>query len=321
MSQTPDRPPWTALYAFLAAARAGSFRDAASALGVTPSAVSHQVRALEDYVGHALFDRGVRHVRLTARGEGLAAALDGGFGQIEAGLAHVRMPVEAGLIRIATLPLFASVWLSPRLSSFEAAHPALSLSIETGPRLVDLLAGEADVAIRSVALPTPGLSNRKLLDLRATPLCAPALAATLREPADLAGHTLISLSVGRAGWPAWLAAFGCEEIAPKRTLYFDTLPAAIEAAALGKGVLLGLLPLIWDSPAARDLVAPFAAPPQSAGAFFVATRREDSSNPTVRAFVDWLLATMHADMGRLQRLEKERLRAGRQTVRVAGAEA
>lgn len=312
MGLQSDKPPWTALHTFLAAAKAGSFRDAASALGVTPSAVSHQVRVLEAYVGHALFDRGVRHVRLTSRGQALAGALDGGFGQIEAGLAHARTPIDAGLIRIATLPLFASVWLSPRLASFEAAHPALSLSIETGARLADLAAGEADVAIRSVDLPTPGLRNRKLLDLRATPLCAPALAPALREPADLADQTLISLSVGRSGWPAWLAAFGCSDITPKRTLYFDTLPAAIEAAALGKGVLLGLLPLIWDSPAARELVAPFRTEPQSAGAFFVATRHEDSAKPTVSAFVDWLFAAMHADMRRLQSIEKDRLAAARQ---------
>lgn len=302
-----DSIPWPALRAFVAAARTGSFRDAARDMGVTPSAVSHQIKALETHLGSALFDRGVRVVQLTPRGRALNRSLARAFESIESALSLAQATPAPTELRIAALPLFVSVWLAPRLHRFEAAFPNLSIAVETDARVVDVAAGEADVAIRNVPAPTPGLHVRKLMDLRATPLCAPTLAATLTTPADLAGATLIGLSVGRAGWSDWLAAAGAPGLKPKRTLTFDTLPAAIEATARGRGVMLGLMPLIWDAPAAQDLVAPFTIPPQDAGAYFVVCRKADRTAPVTAAFMDWLFAEMRPDMRRLMRIERARL--------------
>jgi LysR family glycine cleavage system transcriptional activator len=171
----------------------------------------------------------------------------------------------------------------------------------------DVLAGEADVAIRNVGAPSAGLYARKLLDLRATPLCTLDLAKQLSHPADLKRATLIGLGVGRAGWPDWLARAGVPALKPKRTITVDTIPEAIEAAAQGRGVMLGLLPLIWDAPSAAQLVAPFPIAPQEAGTYFVVCRKQDRANPVVRSFIEWIISEMSSDVRRLRRLERERL--------------
>jgi LysR family glycine cleavage system transcriptional activator len=306
MARSPT-PPLSSLRAFAAAGRLQSLRDAAAELGVTPSAVSHQVKALEAWVGAPLFDRGVRQVRLTPQGHELSNALNEGFGKIDAALDRARRHSAPSSLKVATLPLFASAWLSPRLARFEAQHPALSLSIHTDPRVYDLIAGEADVAVRNVPAPSPSLFARKLLDLRATPLCTPGVAQSLAEPADLSAATLIGLSVGRAGWPDWLAGAGVAGLQPKRSLIVDTIPEAIDAAVAGRGVMLGLTPLIWDMPSAAPLVAPFQLPPQEAGAYFVVCRKEDRASGVIQSFVEWLSAEMRRDARRLARLERTRL--------------
>jgi LysR family glycine cleavage system transcriptional activator len=304
-------PPFSALRAFAAAGRLQSLRDAAAELGVTPSAISHQVRAVEDWVGAPLFERGVRQVRLTAQGAKLSEALNKAFGAMGTALDHARRDSARSSLTVATLPLFANVWMAPRLGEFEARHPDLSLKVHTDARVYDILAGEADVAIRNVGAPSNGLFVRKLLDLRATPLCTPALAQRLAHPADLGGATLISLSVGRSGWPDWLARAGCAGLKPKRTLTVDTVLEAIDAAARGRGVMLGLSPLIWDAPNAATLIAPFSMAPQEAGAYCVVCRKDERGSAVVGAFVDWLVSEMRADIGRLRRAERARLSQAR----------
>lgn len=306
MARTSALPPLPCLRAFAAAGRLQSLRDAAAELGVTPSAVSHQVKALEAWVGMRLFERGVRQVRLTAEGAVLSAALNQAFGLIETALHRARRSGAVQALKVSTLPLFASAWLSPRLNRFEDAHPELSLSVHTDARVYDLLAGEADVAIRNVAAPTSGLYARKLLDVRATPLCTVSLAARYAQPTDLQHATLIHFSVGRMGWAEWLRQAGVPALEPKRSLIVDTIPDAIDAAVQGRGVMLGLMPLIWDVPQAAQLVAPFDVPPKEAGAYFVVCRKEDRASRVVGAFIDWLFSEMHADKRRLMRLEQER---------------
>jgi len=303
-----DAPSFAALRIFAVAAQRQSFRDAGLELGLTPSAVSHQVRAVEAWVGAPLFLRQVRQVRLTPLGETLSARLSQAFFDIDTALGQAKRQSDSTGLRIAALPLFTNAWLVPRLARFEALHPDLSLSIDTEARVVDLEKGEADVAIRNVAAVTPGLFGHKLLDLRAAPLCVPKVAETVRAPEDLARATLIDLSVGRAGWPEWFAGVGCPGLKPARTLTFDNVPSAIDAAAQGRGVLLGLLPLVLDAPNASQLVAPLQHPPVDAGAYFVVCRKADRADSTIQAFMQWLIQNMQADVARLRRLERERLR-------------
>lgn len=229
------------------------------------------------------------------------------FFEIDAALGQAKRAAIATRLRIAALPLFTNVWLVPRLARFEVQYPAFSLTIDTDARVVDLEKGEADIAIRNVSAVTSGLLGRKLMDLRATPLCTPELAARVQVPKDLARMTLIDLSVGRAGWPEWFAAVGCKGLKPKRTLTFDNVPSALDAAAQGRGVFLGLLPLVLDAPNANKLVAPLTHTPQDAGAYFVVCRKGDRTNATVQAFMAWLTQEMRADLPRLRRMERARL--------------
>ena len=301
-----DEPAAATLRAFVAAGRRESLRLAAEELGLTPSAISHQVRAMEEWVGTALFVRETRRVRLTPAGRILLEQLTAGFDAISAALAGARGQADDRSLRISALPLFTGVWLIPRLEQFSryaTRHGVeVTLAIDTSSDLADLDGQAADVAIRNVAVADARLVSRKLLDIGAVPLCTADLAGALSGPADLRGATLIHQSTRPDGWQRWLEAVGCAQLRPRANLTVDTVPAAIEAAAAGHGVMLGLDPLIWDSPALVRLVIPFRAPRISAGTFFVVHRRADRSRRAVQVFVAWLLAEMRADRRRLSTL-------------------
>ena len=294
----PTLPPLATLRAFEAAARLASFRDAAAELGVSPSAVSHQVRALETWLGAAAFARSVRAVELTPLGATFAAEVAAAFARLAEAAARARAAAQDTRLRISALPLFTSAWLTPRLARFQAKHPDLALEIDTANRLADFARDDVDVAIRNLYAPTPGLAARKLFDLTATPLCAPEVASELRTPADLARSTPIHISARKAGWPDWLAHAGVANLKPRSALSFDTIPPALEAAAQGRGVILGLMPIVWQAPIARQLVQPFAIPPISAGTYFLVHRREDAARPAVRAFTEWVCAEARTDRRR-----------------------
>src|SRR3954447_5938695 len=191
-------PPLNTLRAFVAAARRESLRQGAEELGVTASAISHQIKALEDWIGAAVFVRSPRRVDLTPLGRTLFEGLRGGFDAIAAAASLARGNARDSVLRVSTLPLFASVWLIPRLGRFEAvcARAGIEIAIEfdTSNEVVDFRTSKVDVAIRNVPRPTPGLNSRKLLDLRAVPLCPPSVADRLSNPTDLKRATLIHIS-------------------------------------------------------------------------------------------------------------------------------
>lgn len=296
------RPSPTTLRTFAAAGRLESFRDAAAELHVTASAVSHQVRLLEEWVGAPLFRRSTRRVELTPLGARLSEAIGKGFAQIDRALDEARANSTDDRLRVSALPLFANTWLVPRLASFEKRWPGLTIELETVNDVVDLSAGEADVAIRNAAVSESGLVRRKLIDVEAVPLCSPPIAATIGSPEDLPRHTLIEHSARPDGWRTWFAAMGHPALKPKKTLSFDNLPSAISAAVQGAGVMLGLSPFVWDAPGADRLVNPIAGPLVQAGEYSVVYSRKDERRHVVRAFVDWIFEEMKADARRLRAL-------------------
>ena len=299
----PDQPAFSTLRAFAAAARHESVRQAADELGVTPSAVSHQIRILEDSIGAALFVREPRRVRLTPLGRTLFRRVNAGFETIARAVAKARAGTRDGSLRVSALPLFTSVWLIPRLERFhgvcEKAGTEISIDIDTTSSLADFDSGAVDVAVRNLRRPAANLISRKLLDLNAVPLCAASVAQRLGGPGDLAAATLIHISARPEGWPRWLEACGQGHIQARRNLSFDTVPAALDAAAAGRGVILGLDPLVWDAPVASRLVIPFRTRRVSAGAYFVVYRSGDRSRRAVTLFANWLLGEMRADSRRL----------------------
>lgn len=287
-------PPLTALRAFHAAGERLSFQEAARQLGVTPSAISHQVRTLEEWLETPLFERMARRIVLTPAGKRfhrtIAASLDG----IAAAAAKLRGAERRTTLKISALPLITNVWLIPRLARFEAKHPNITFAVETENRVADFDREDIDIGIRNLRAPTPGLVARKLLDIRLVPLCARKLAATLQQPKDLAQHTLINVSARPDAWERWLKAAGAGGLKAKRELTFDTVPAALEAAARGHGVTLGMSPLVWESPAAAQLVVPFAVEVEADASYYVVHRKADRARPEIRAFVDWITKEMAA---------------------------
>jgi LysR family glycine cleavage system transcriptional activator len=293
MGNPDDLPPLTALRAFHAAGRRASFQDAARALNVTPSAISHQIRGLEEWLGAALFTRGARRVELTKAGRTLLRETDLAFARITA-TAHRLRTARGARLRVSALPLITGAWLIPRLGHFEAKHPDIALEIETTNRIANLDRDGIDVAIRNLRTPTPGLVARKLLDVQGVPVCAPKLLASLKSPGDLAQHTLIHITARPDAWGVWLRAAGVAGLKAKRDLSFDTVPAALDAAARGHGVALGMHPLVWETPIAKELVVPFAPKVDSGSSYYVVHRKADGGRPEVKAFVDWLVKEMAA---------------------------
>jgi LysR family glycine cleavage system transcriptional activator len=284
-------PPLNALQAFHAAGVAGSFRDAARALNVTPSAISHRIRALEEWLERPLFARSPRQVTLTREGRALLKTVSAAFTRIANAAEALRSTPSTGL-RISALPLFTNAWLIPRLERFEKKHPDISLEIETTNRVVDLARENVDIAIRNLRSLPQGLAAIKLLDVRPVPMCTAKIAAQLKTPSDLAEQTLIHLSSRRGVWSSWLRAVGCEGLKSRRKLVFDTMPAALEAAAQGRGVAIGIDGLVgeWD----RTLVRPFVHRVPGDASYYLVHRRGDAVRPEVRAFVGWITAEMAA---------------------------
>lgn len=282
-------PSLTALQAFHAAGEAESFRDAARALGVTPSAISHQIRGLEEWLERPLFRRSPRQVTLTKEGRVLLKAVASAFARIATTAQSLRGSRTVSL-RISALPLFTSTWLIPRLERFEKAHPGIDLDIETTNRVVDLERENIDIAIRNLREAPQGLAAIKLLDVRPVPVCAAKIATQLKTPADLAGQTLIDLSSRRGVWSSWLRAAGVAGLKPKRRLAFDTIPAALDAAARGRGIAIGIEGLLgeWEN----NLVRPFRLRIAGDAAYYLVYRRDDRVRPEIRAFADWAVREM-----------------------------
>lgn len=288
--------PLNALRAFEAAARCLSFQAAATQLFVTPAAVSHQVKHLEDYLGVKLFHRGHRSVELTVEGQALAASLDEVFGLLDLALDRIIAPMSADL-RVSTMESFAAKWLAPRLHRFHRECPDFKLRIETGNEHADLVRGGIDVAIRYGPGGYTGVYAERLMDAPVFPVCAPSLMddglPSLAVPDDLRHHTLLhdESAAGRPGvpdWPTWLEATGARNVHATRGPIFASIYLAQEAAVAGHGIALGVAPLVEEDLQRGRLARPFDRSLANAYAFWIVHRQGAETNPAIEAFCRWL---------------------------------
>ena len=294
----PDRlPALSALRAFEAAARHLSFQAAAGELNVSPSAVSHAVRALEADLGRALFVRGTRAVSLTEAGRAMAPGLADGFESIERAVRRAREVGARPTLTLSTGPAIAAKWIVPRLYAFEERHPEIDVRITTSLRLVDLAREGIDAGIRFGRGPYPDLDARRLFGDALVPLASPAIAATLREPADLLAHRLI---VDRSTadddamprWADWFAAVGVpperwgEAVERARTI--TQAHHTIQAVMDGAGVALGRLGVAAADMEAGRLVAPFGPRLPTPHSFWFVTGKGRMTEPPIAAFLGWL---------------------------------
>ena len=285
-------PPLGLLRAFEAAARHMSFTKATEELFVTQAAISHQVKALEDWLQTPLFRRMNRTLELTEAGRMLLPAARDAFDGISQTLSRMRRLDEAGTLTVSTLSSFAAKWLLPRLPRFQSGHPDIDERLSTSRALVDFTRDDIDIAIRFGLGSWPSVVAERLFGEDIFPVCSPALigeAGKLSDPNQLATFTLLHDNY-QIQWPMWLNAAGATAVDPARGPRFNDSELVIQAAIAGHGVALARSVLVADDLAAGRLVRPFKQSLPVDFAYWVVAPAHHLERPKIRAFRDWAVA-------------------------------
>ncbi len=283
-------PPLSMLRAFEAAARHLSFSAAADELGVTHSAISHQVKGLEAWFGRPLFTRSTRKIALTEQGATLLGPTTRALDGMADAVANVKAQDADRPILVSVEPAFAARWLVLRLDRFYKRHPDVRLHLVPTPEMVSFERGGPDLAIRYGRGGWPGLVAEKILGASAYPVVSPDLVARahpLRQPADLAHYTLIHEDTTE-DWSAWLAHAGAPEVEADRGPIFDDAHLTLEAAASGIGVALADDALAAAALADGYLIRPFDLSLDISTAYYVVYPKDYPLRADADAFRSWL---------------------------------
>lgn len=290
-------PPIDALQAFVEAARLLSFQQAAVVLRISPSALSRRIQVLEDHLGVALFRRLRPGLELTDAGRSYLRTAEAVVVDLRSAQ-QALTPAVPGPLRVSALESFSAKWLVPRLADLEALVPGLEIQLEATLRYADFDRDPVDVAIRFGRGPWAGLHSEPIVDLDFFPICSPKLCDAeppLREPADLARHTLIHIEQVPAAWRAWLRHVGQPDLEPIREIRFDHVEIALAAAEAGRGVALTSRLLAQPELAQGRLCAPFGdLVLRSDETYHLVCREEGLSDPRITSFRDWLVEGLAA---------------------------
>ena len=283
------------LEGFEAAARHLSFTKAGEELFLTQSAVSRQIKELEDQLGLPLFHRRHRALVLTDAGQQFYAATAQVLTTMRTATSRLKAQSGRKPLSVTTTISFAALWLVPRLAGFTRTHPGVDVRIMAETKVQDLDRDGLDLAIRHGPASLAGPNAVKLFGERVLPVCSPKLLKKipLREAADLKNHVLLQYDDpdGRhpwLHWKSWLEVAGVADLRPAGTLSFSGFEQIIPAAVAGHGVALGRSPLVKDLLASNDLVAPFKTSADPARAYFIITSKGAAGRPEVGGFVEWL---------------------------------
>lgn len=278
------------LKTFQVAASRLSFKVAAEELFVTPSAISHQIKALEEQLGVALFERNSNSLSLTEAGSNYLQHLDSLFSRLESVTEQLQVRYGRSVVRLHIPPFFATEMLLPKLSALLEAQPDTDIHINTVGSPMQPHPADADVSIVVNAAPEEGLDCHKLFSQAFVPACAPQLLK--RYPidvlADLNKHTLISHDARRDGWHRWAESVGLE-LRPRKIIRFDSMYAATQAAEHGVGVALVSSRLGVERFQQGTLVKLFDKELDTGESYFLILRPEDAHRPDVQALTQWLL--------------------------------
>jgi DNA-binding transcriptional LysR family regulator len=296
MQKDPSRlPPLDLLVSFDAAARHLSFTKAGAERFLTQSAISRQIKALEDDLGVALFRRRHRALDLTEDGRRLREAVRGALDGLRGTMEQIRAPSRREVLALTTTPGLASLWLIPRLEAFISEHPGIDVRIDASLAKRNLSSDGYDLAIRYARV-DPSLGT-PLFHETVQPVCAPALARNrarpLKTPADLRHHTLLGVEVQMGPevlleWDLWAKAMGLGALDAARKVTLTGYDATIAAAVAGQGVALGRRPLVNALLKRRQLVAPFGDALSSRRAYYLIIEPRAADRPAVRALASWL---------------------------------
>ncbi|MES0372215.1 MAG: transcriptional regulator GcvA [Mariprofundaceae bacterium] len=287
-------PSLNALRAFVAAAKHGNLKKAADDLFVTPSALSHQIKNLEESLDVKLFNRSKAGLSLTQSGELIHADLAAAFEQINQTLSKLGQQDQEELLNVSMLSTFAMRWFIPRLAGFQKQHPEIEVRISTSIIQVDFSREDIDCAIRSGRGSWEGLHAEYLFTETFTPVCSPELAESMKEPEDLEKQTLLHARLRPDDWQVWLGAVGAGEIQSQHEQVFETRNFAIQAAADGVGIAIIDPSLVAEEIKAGRLVIPFPQTLADESAYYLVYPKKNRSLPRIQAFQTWLLTQVHS---------------------------
>ncbi len=293
-------PPLNALRSFEAAARHKSFRQAAEELCVSHSAISHQVKLLEDYLGTRLFTRQARSVELTKAGRTYYPILRHAFDQIAEGTASVMTPYGPSAITIQLYSIFAIRWLIPRLPSFQAANPDIQVRLQTSQADVNFEQEDVDLCVMIGKPDNAALHYDHLFSTELFPVASPSMLNKknpIRTPEDLANQTLLQVYPSARDWRDWLTAQNLDKlINPDDGLQFDSYELSISTAAQGQGVALGMNPYVARDIQAGVLVDLFPDKHVVAnGDWWLVCRSEKSGLKRIDLFRQWIIEQVDLD--------------------------
>ncbi len=290
-------PPLNGLRAFEAAARHLSFSRAAEELFVTPAAISHQIKGLEEFIGISLFRRLPRAVMLTDDAQLILPLVTEAFDKLEQAGLLLKESESTGVLTVSSAPTFAQKWLLEHLDDFSQIYPDINVRLDARLDTVDFDRDGVDVAIRLGAGKYPGMRADQLFDEQVVPVCHPKFLTgphALKTPDDLRYHTLLHVDWGNINapfpdWRMWLASVGVEGVDYTRGPVFTVESMAIAAAARGNGITLGSTYAIRSELESGQLVVPFDRRLTSEISYWVVAPERTADQPKVKAFRDWLL--------------------------------
>ncbi len=288
-------PPLNALRAFEAAARHGSFNQAADELYVTPSAISHQIKSLEQFLDIKLFRRNKRRVDLTASGEKYLPSIRHALDEIDSATRRLLSNPNAGTITLSVAPAFLTRWLMPRLSHFQERYPDVELRLSSSMTDIDFDHSDIDMAVHFGRGQWRDLDAELLMGMSVVPVCSPSRLEgrhPLKTLDDLRFHTLIQVSSRLDEWKAWLRAAGIDESGFAKELRFSSSSLATAAAVEGLGIALADRHLVSKELRTGALVVPFDITLDTDSAFYLVKPKDRVMNYSMNAFRDWVLEEM-----------------------------
>jgi LysR family glycine cleavage system transcriptional activator len=295
----------TNLRAFEAVARTLNFGAAADELHVTQSAVSRQIKGLEDELGAQLFVRGTRHVQLSPDGLTLLRAVEPFLARLDASVQSIRRARGRQRVSVTTFASFGSLWLLPRIEAFQREHPDIDIRVSAADAIADLDDPELDLALRYCSPAQAPAGAVRMFGEVLTPVVSRSLAEQIRlgaapplsKPGDLTQHTLAEeddtkTSTEYLSWRRWLTLQGHPGLQPKRWLYLNFTYQQVQAALAGHGVALARVALVFEALQRGELVEPFgrAGRMDSPYLYWLVVAPASRARPEVAQFCDWVLA-------------------------------
>ncbi len=288
-------PPTQTLRAFEAAARLGNYTRAGEELHLTHSAISHQIRALEQRIGRKLFQREGRQMVLTDSGRLLAEEVRQALLALDRALqiGKVERHQAAQTLRVSASPSFASAWLVPRLAAFHQQHPHIDISLRSTHELSELDFGDVDVAIWYGRAGHKNFRYQRLLKEVVFPVCSPAFGAShpAITPRDLPRFPLLRFA-HHGGWEPWFAAAGIQQGEPQTGPVYDDPMHLLDAAAADQGIALARSCLVHSHLASGRLIRLFDITAPARGTYFSVSPFDTGKAAAITEFQDWLCAIL-----------------------------